>query len=362
MRLKKFSLGAIITLIAVFFIAGVIACSGDTITGSRGSGYSYTETPPITDTNMGETPSDTNTGDTNQTPSTPSWDNDPNNDIFYPTTYMNLYTPWSGSGNNHRVSYQNVKKLTAIWSNTINHGKYGDGRRWMIRDGNNSHADPRVGNYYYFDKNLDIVYVHNEGNGGKYNVKVRKFIGGVVVDYSHHSWEKKTYKYWNGSQNVTVNGPGTEAGKWVVGGLYETALNKSKDSENGGKGYCDYNNDYLNAFMHAVHNRQRGYVEVVVMNIGYSDGNFNEFGLDLYYSTLSNYDRNKNLYLGQHPDYTKFLNWRVNMSPNWGWGFTREGSTEFRAYLVMYKDNLLLYGYRDNYKFFFGEPYSWHLE
>ncbi len=358
----------LIVAIAVFSIAGIIACSGDTITGGRSRGY-YSTTGDGDPTNTG--PSDTNTittnagntnaGSTNTNASKPpantveDWDNDPDNNKYPANTYYNLYTPFTGN-NYRKVSYQNTNKLTKIWQKTIEGGEKNiSGQRWFIRDGNNYYGDPsrgrtedpRKGNYYYFDKNFDIVYVHNEGSGGKYTVKVKKFLFGVIIDYCKGDGKVAHDHY----------GRGDLKGQWVVGGLYETALNKTKDSLNGGKGYTDYNNDYLNIFMHARHNRlrDRGHIEIIVMNVGWSDKWFKEFGLDSYYSTLKNYNENLWLFLGQNPNTYTYgqtpsrLNWRVHLAWVQGWGFDDYDGGVYK-------------GYSDNYKFFTAETYDWHLK
>lgn len=352
MKLQKYSCIAII-LIAIFSIAGIISCGGDFIYGG-GGGYSYTE-DIVAPTNTG--PSDTNdVVNTNETPTTKpeeNWDNDPDNTKYPANTYYSLYTPFSGN-NYRKISYQNTDKLTKIWQKTIEGGEKNiNGHRWFIRDGNNYESDPRKGNYYFFDKNFDIVYVHQTDNN-TYNLKVKKFLGGVIIDYCPGDGVKAHNHYGRGNIN----------GTWVVGGLYETILSPQSDPTRGhtGKGYTDYNNDYLNIFMHARHERRKGDIEIIVMNIGWSDAEFKEFGLDSYYSTLNydisgktkNYANDKTKFLGQDPNtYThgqtpSRLNWRVHLAWMQGWGFDDY-------------DGGVYSWYKDNYKFFSAQTYDWHL-
>lgn len=90
-------------------------------------------------------------------------------------TYYIVYTPFTGGTNLTRISYLDTNTLNEMWKKTIRHGLNGDGRAWGIRDADNVHYDIRNGNYYYFDKNFDIVHTGNYGN----RVKVKKFLGAI---------------------------------------------------------------------------------------------------------------------------------------------------------------------------------------
>ncbi len=324
---------AIIMLIAIFSIAGIIACSGDAITGSGGRrGYSYTQ------------------DDTDQTNEGPFYTNDSGNTneaqkpepepkpTFPANTYMTVYAPFSGN-DTQRVSYQDTNTLAQIWKDMINRKGMNDGTRWFIRDGdnrNNGGESMLNGNYYYFDKNLDIIHAGKYAN----KIKMKKFLGAAIV------------KYRRGSRD----------GTWVVAGLYETGLNKADDEQNPridsrvmwgssytrpwskedlnsgklyGMGYCDYNNDNLNEFMRAIHNFQRGDLEVIVLNTGFKFGV--EYGIDSYYCTSDNaYRKNKDNFLGKDPNvYDKKFNWGVNHS----WNLEKF-----------------------NFKFAYAIPKAWHLQ
>ena len=375
MKQQKFlSYTVIIIFVAVFSIWGIIACSGDGITGGGGS-YSYSggtgsggsgtgggsgsggDIGEWGGTN-GQQTNDNKPNTPDNTPTTPdnSWDNDPNNNIFASFSYMNLYTPHTGGPNHRRVSYMNVNKLTALWRKTIEHGRYGNGRRWLIRNGDNYHADPRIGNYYFFDKDLNIVYRNNDKNQTE---AVLEFLEGIVVDYSSNSFEGGKITNWNGNTPTVYDAPGQMAGTWTIGGLYRKTMNRGQ--------YTGYGNDGLNIFMHSHHDAggNQGLM-VIVMNIGYADGSQDEFGLDSYYCTEGAPTTDKDYYIGQNPHtYKKYLNWRVNMTPNWGRGFARDTIRKDdkytgSAYYWFYKEALGHWEYKDNYKFVHAFPYDWH--
>ena len=311
--LKVLKRVAIILLIAVFSLAGIVACGGaDDITGSRSvSGNEDTIVDPGT------------TGPATPTDPEPTPDPEPNPEpepeptpTFPANTYYKIYAPWvqwreeqapNGWGTN--VSYQDTNTLSQIWKQQIAGGKYNDDRRWFIRDAANRQNDHRVGNtahYYYFDKNFDLVYYRQ----GKGSLTVRKFRTGIIVKYS----------------------AGRNAGTWSIGGLYETVLTKDEITSNGW--------DSLNIFMGASHmgERNKGCLAVLTMNTGYDDLYQNEFGVDHYYATAGNgqevwYDVNQ--YTSRNPEeLDKFLNVKGNLS--WKLGVY-------------------------NFRFVFNRPYDWHL-
>lgn len=365
--LLKFKNIAAVILIAVFSIFGIISCSGDAITGSGGSdGYTYTggitvqpgvdntgeyitpdttpepepapepETTPTTKPTVDSKPEQTPTSTTPTRPTPGSPDpidlpannpydlppqaTPPANNYYPARTYMEVYTPFSGK-DKQIVSWQDTNVLAQIWKDMINRKGPNDGTRWFIRDGDNRyHGGNQAmqnGNYYFFDKNFDIIYVH-QTHDNIYNVKVKKFLGGLIVKYRR----------------------GDHDGTWTIGGLYETMLNKTKDSQNGGKGYTDYNNDCLNEFMRGIHAWQRGDLEVIVLNAGFKFGS--EYGIDSYYCTMFSGGRNsKEYYLapwtarryGPH-----YYDDRLNCGVNHSWNLDRF-----------------------NFKFAYGTPLNWHL-
>ena len=153
---------AVIFLITVFSVAGIVACSADV-------------TEPSVSQTPDELPDPGDTGPTTPEEPTPTFPED---------TYYKVYAPWvqwreeqAPNGWVTNVSYQDTNTLTKIWKDQIAGGKYNDDRRWFIRDCNNNQNDHRLGSYYYFDKNFDIVYYRQ----GKGSLTVRKFLSGIIV-------------------------------------------------------------------------------------------------------------------------------------------------------------------------------------
>lgn len=274
---------AIVLLIAVFSVAGIVACGGaEDISGSGSDGF--VENP--------ENPNPV-------TPGTP--DSEPVTD-FSDDTYMWVYSPFSYShGNEFWVSYMDTNNLNLLWKRHVARTGSNDNIRWIIRDGDNKENDPKVGNYYYFDNNADIVHA------GKYadKVRVKEFVGGVIVRYNQDNTGKKS-------------------DVWSIGGLYKTLLNKDANNTEGQQGYGKYNNENFNEFMRATHNREEGDLSIILLNTGYAtyDKRFNftfsyEFGVDEYYSTTDdNYRKDASCFLGKNPTeyYDTKLNAKVNHS------------------------------------------------
>ena len=297
--LKISKRAAIMLLIAVFSIVGIVACGGaEDIAGSRGGVDTIVDPGP--------------TG-----PTDPTDPEEPEQPTFPADTYYTIYAPfvhWEDeskvpSVNRIIVSWQDTNTLTQIWKKQIEDGKRpGDGNRWMIRDAANRHNDPRDGqwaNYYYFDKNFDLVYYRQ----GKGSLTVRKFRTGLIVRYNK----------------------GRNAGTWAIGGLYETVLTKDEITSNGW--------DSLNIFMGADHmgERGKGCLAVLTMNTSYDDIYQNEFGVDHYYATSGGQEAWYNIdqYTSRNPEeLDSFLNVKGNLS----W---------------------LTPTY--NYRFVFAQPYDWHL-
>lgn len=225
-------------------------------------------------------------------------------ETFAENTYMTVYAPFSGN-NYPSISYMDEETLSTTWQKMISREGIKDGKRWFIRDGDNRHNDHRYGNYYYFDKNFDIVYYKK----GKGTIKVRKFRVGVITKYNS----------------------GNSAGTWTVGGLYETLLTKDEITRE--------NSDNFNTFMRAEHmgERGKGALEVLVMNIGYTDQFFNEFGVDFYYNTQGNGYWNNIYYHQDLPpqQIDNFLNEKINLSYDL---------------------------WKHNFRFVFNRAYDWHLE
>lgn len=280
---------AIILLIAIFSILGIVACGGaEDITG-RGGGYIESPAEP-------SGPVDTNNHGGQKTEK-PTFDE---------STYYTVYAPfvdWEDksevSGKNKIiVSWQDTNTLSQIWKKQIEGGKDNDGKRWFIRDANNNQKAPLTGSYYYFDKDLNIVYYRQ----GKGSLTVRKFIYGTIINYSNYCGVK----------------PAGETA--VIGGIYETILTKKEITDN--------NFDQLNIFMgHEDMGVDRGNVEILTLNTGYNFDNNSEFGVDFYYKKdlkdAEAYTR-ENIEVG-----VRSLSWQP---------------------------------WYVNYKFFSATPQDWHLE
>ena len=191
--------------------------------------------------------------------------------------------------------------MTQIWKQQIKGGKYNDGRRWFIRDANNNLNDHRLGSYYYFDKDFNIVY-YRQGEG---SLTVRKFLSGIIV------------KYKGGKNN----------GTYAIGGVYETLLTKNEITGN--------NFDQLNIFMgHEDMRANKCGLEILTMNTGYDDRWQNEFGVDFYYNKSVMGEDQLGQYTSKNPDeLNNFLSAR-NLSWN-----------------IWYV----------NFRFVFAYPYDWHL-
>ena len=315
-KLKKvLSKVAIILLIAVFGIVGFISCKKKVTQPEYQQTIEIpnpTNTGPVTpdpgDTNVTPDPGDTNVtpdpGDTNVTPDPePTPEPEP---VFPEDTYRRIYTPWRGD-NYPTVSYQDTNKLLQYWKEMISRKDTGNRKRWMIR------TDKDGNNFYYFDKNFDLVY-YREGKG---TLKIRKLVGAVIV------------KYYRGKYPDTL----------TVGGLYQNLI------ENAGQ----YNWKHFSKFMHAGYNpdndkRKVGDLEILVLNLGFNDHNFDRFGVDAYYNVWNKggYRDNIEYFLGQSPDFVDNRdpkNYALNQKVNLTWD---------RAY--------------HDFMFKISEPPAWHLE
>ena len=240
---------AIILLIAVFSLAGIISCAADATAPSASQTDSGNTGEEIPEPNPNPEPNP----DPNPEPEQPSFDED---------SYKTIYAPfvdWEDKSkvpeaNKIIVSWNDADSLTKIWKKQIEGGKDNDGKRFIIRDANNNQSDPLTGSYYYFDKDFNIVYYRQ----GKGSLLVRKFIKGTMINYSGHNGAKP-------------------AGDWGIGGVYETVLTKKEITDN--------NFDQLNIFMgDRDMGEERGNLEVLTINTGYTFDNNSEFGVTFYYA------------------------------------------------------------------------------
>ena len=295
---------AIILLIAVFSFAGIVSCSADV---TEPSASQTPELVPDPDRTGPVTPDDTNASPEPEPEPEPTPEPQP---TFGEDTYYTVYTPFRGE-NYPRVSYEDTNTLLRLWKEMM--ARKDNGGRWVITDGDNHHGAPLNGHYYYFDKNFDLVY-HRLGKG---TLKIRKLVGAVIV------------KYYRGKYADTV----------TVGGLYQNLI------DNAGQ----YNWKHFSKFMHAGYNpdndsRKVGDLEILVLNLGFNNYTFREFGVDAYYNVWNKggYRDNIEYFLGQSPDFVD------NRDP--------------KNYALNQKVNLTYNPGAHNFWFMASEPEAWHLE
>ena len=254
--LKVSKRALIIILLIIAFSIGIVACGGaENISGS--SSGSYTEDSGGTVTVNPETPNPEQSK--------------PEQPTFEENTYRSIYAPfvnWEDKSqvpeaNKIKVSWNDTNTLSQIWQKQIEGGKDNDGKRFIIRDANNNQREPLTGSYYFFDKNFNIVYYRQ----GKGSLLVRKFISGIMINYTGYN--------------------GRKPADWGIGGVYETVLTKKEITDN--------NFDQLNIFMgDRDMGETRGNLEVLTINTGYSFDNNTEFGVTFYYTkdNKKDYDTN----------------------------------------------------------------------
>ena len=260
-KLLKVSKRALIILLIIAFSIGIVACGGaDNIAGSG----SYTENSDETAIVNPETPN----------PEQPK----PEQPTFEENTYRSIYAPfvnWEDKSqipeaNKIKVSWNDTNTLSQIWQKQIEGGKDNDGKRFIIRDANNNQKEPLTGSYYFFDKNFNIVYYRQ----GKGSLLVRKFISGIMINYTGYN--------------------GRKPADWGIGGIYETVLTKKEITDN--------NFDQLNIFMGDRDMREeRGSLEVLIINTSYTFDNNTEFGVT-FIKDLPNEVRN----LSWKPEYVNY--------------------------------------------------------
>ena len=274
---------AIILLIAVFSFAGIVSCSADM---TEPSASQTPELVPDSAITGPVTPDDTNTSPEPEPEPEPEPTPEPE-PVFPEDTYRRIYTPWRGD-NYPTVSYQDTNKLLQYWKEMISRKDTGNRKRWMIR------TDKDGNNFYYFDKNFDLVY-YREGKG---TLKIRKLVGATIM------------KYYRGNYKGTLS----------IAGIYENLVDKAGQ----------YGWQHFSKFMHAGYNgennndyRKVGDLELMLLNIGFQNPAFTQFGVDSYYGTWNDYRRDINKFLGQSPESLESssggrlnVNQRVNLAYN----------------------------------------------
>lgn len=317
----------IILLIAIFSIAGIIACSGaEDISGSSSGGF------------VGNPETSNPTGPTIPDPDPrPEQPDQPEQPTYPEDSYYEIYAPFiTPQGSYLEVSYLDTNTLNDYWKKHVKRAGSNDNIQWIIRDGDNRlNDDPRKGNYYYFDKNADIVYVHQTHNN-EYKIKIKEFLGGVIVRYS-----------------IDNTGKVPDPPVYTIGGLYRYRLNREGNNSQGEKGYTKYDNSPLNEFMREIHHWGEGDLTVMLMNVGYAstDNRYNfqfsyEFGVDEYYCTVdNNYRKDPSYFLGKNP--TNYLGVETGRY----WHEKLNVRVNHSHYLGRY-----------NFRFTMAEAYDWWLQ
>ena len=306
----------VIILVVAFSAATIVSCGGDTptqstsLSTSSGGGGTGDGTGGGTGSGGGTTGGGTGSGDgTTSGGGTGTGGNTGGGTTTKPTfpedSYHTIYAPfvnWADKSqvpeaNKIRVSWLDTNSLNQIWQKQIEGGKDNDGKRFIIRDANNNQREPLTGSYYFFDKNFNIVYYRQ----GKGSLLVRKFVMGIIVNYT---------------KSIGVVKP--DGQNWGIGGVYQTVLSKKEITDN--------NFDQLNIFMgHEDMGASSGNLEVLILNTGYRFDNNTEFGVTFIYG-----DNVKEIYRESTPiKGVRNLSWKPEYV---------------------------------NYKFVSVDPYPWHLE
>ena len=340
-NLSKILRVAIILLIAVFVIAGITACKKK-VTQPNSQQATLVPAPEQTRPDPEKTGPLTTDLDSFLTTDLQYFGLDYKRDLIKPEpipepeppkrtfpadTYMTVYTPWRGE-NYPRVSWQDSETLLRIWKEMISK-KYNNNSRWFVKGASYGNWDfnpdrwkdwmfyfPPEANYYYFDKNFDIVYYKDTQ---KATLKIMKLVGAAIVRWNKEKSQGNSPSY---------------VGTWTVGGIYQTILTHAEITGN--------NNDDLNFFTRAEHmpSRDNKPLQVINMNLGYNDQTFTEFGIDNYYNTTmgDGYYNNITQFTNKTPQaLDEFLNCKINLS--WQWNLDWH-----------------------NWRFFTMKPAAWHLE
>ena len=204
---------AIIILIAVFSIAGIIACGG-------------AATEPTSFSSSGEG----NGGE----PITPP-NNNPNDNYTLPndnpSDYYKIRVPFGVGGDGYtNVSYKDTNKLKQLWLDQINRKAVNDGKVFAIRNrGNNAdpntfqktrtHGQFKALDYYYFNENGDIVYKED-------NTIIKKFVGAIITEYRDvHTQRGHVAKLGNNdNRRAIISITWKKKGIYTVGAIYANAF------------------------------------------------------------------------------------------------------------------------------------------
>ena len=274
-------------LLSISFIAILLVACGESPTEPS---LSTTETGLVTNeifTNANGT--FTNTQDAYQT-----WD------------YYRIFVPFAAKNsdgyNSYIVSYRDGETLKRLWLEQLQRKGETDGKHFYIRNGNNTQSIENFqsgGEYYFFDNNGDMYYK-------KLNLKIKELVGAVIVKLRS----------------------GTLDGTYTVGGLYRISITRDEymaiaNANNDNQSFRKViSPDYLYHYEQLTWldsaydkqgdmERQKGDLDIMVLNNGYKYNNDKEFGFDsyLYYAFNTrdywniHYFTNENVYLGARPEY-----------------------------------------------------------
>ena len=273
---------AIIILIAVFSIAGFTSCKKKP---TQIADFNMEEPdqptglePPTTDTGSSSGGGDNSSGGgdngsgggtTNpENPETPK----PQEPTYPSYTYYRVFVPWAltPTENTTVVSYQDTNKLAELWKAMMKRKGAGDADVFHIRNNgwakgvnaDNKDADNndtirhelryspwnlRIGGENPNPNDVDIYFPN--GSFGRYQ-PVKKFLGAAIVYYANTGPYDKVF---------------------TVGGIYQVDVGNSD--------YKNQGSDGLNVFMG---NKDKGDVEIVVLNTSLKGKHFNGYGVDVY--------------------------------------------------------------------------------
>ena len=232
--------------------------------------------------------------------------------------YYRIFVPFAAKNsdgyNMYIVSYRDSETLKRLWLEQLQRKGETDGKHFYIRNGNNTQSIENFksgGEYYLFDGNGDMYYK-------KLNLKIKELVGAVIV------------KLRSGSLD----------GVYTVGGLYRISIardeymaiaNTNNDNQSFRKVISpDYLYHYEQlTWLDSAYDkqgdmeRQKGDLDIMVLNNGYKYNNEKEFGFDsyLYYAFNTrdywniHYFTNENVYLDARPEYImRILDFTINYS------------------------------------------------